>query len=219
MLLKTLKHEFLGHNFVLTAGSQAVSEQQELSKILGFHGGNYEEWRLLGCKTPVCTSQETHYVSTTESSQLMLCKIWGFHGCDYEECPLLLYKTPVRTSQKTHHVSDAELSPLMICRIWGFLGGNYKEWSILGCYVVWLLWEPHGVNISEYAILQQELRRHINQQDVRTTRHQHPLISFFPLPVSGLLRTNGSAKIHTIPFFISISLGKASNEILYSRIT
>jgi hypothetical protein len=26
-------------------------------------------------KTPVRTSQETHYVSTTESSQLMLCKI------------------------------------------------------------------------------------------------------------------------------------------------
>jgi hypothetical protein len=31
-------------------------------KILGFHGGDYEEWRLLGYKTPVRTSQETHYV-------------------------------------------------------------------------------------------------------------------------------------------------------------
>jgi hypothetical protein len=36
---------------------------------------NYEECRLLGYKNPVRTSQETHYVSTTESSQLMLCKI------------------------------------------------------------------------------------------------------------------------------------------------
>jgi hypothetical protein len=27
-------------------------------------------------KNPVRTSQETHYVSATESSQLMLCKIW-----------------------------------------------------------------------------------------------------------------------------------------------
>jgi hypothetical protein len=35
----------------------------------------YEEWRLLGYKNPVRTSQETHYFSTTESSQLMLCKI------------------------------------------------------------------------------------------------------------------------------------------------
>jgi hypothetical protein len=34
-----------------------------------------EEWRLLRYKTPVCTSQETRYFSTTESNQLMLCKI------------------------------------------------------------------------------------------------------------------------------------------------
>jgi hypothetical protein len=34
-----------------------------------------EECRLLGYKTPVRTSQETHYLSVTESSRLMLCKI------------------------------------------------------------------------------------------------------------------------------------------------
>jgi hypothetical protein len=34
-----------------------------------------EESRLLGYKNPVRTSQETHDVSTTESSRLMLCKI------------------------------------------------------------------------------------------------------------------------------------------------
>jgi hypothetical protein len=39
------------------------------------YGGAYEECRLLGHKTPVRTSQETHYVSATEPSQLMLCKI------------------------------------------------------------------------------------------------------------------------------------------------
>jgi hypothetical protein len=47
-----------------------------LCKISGFHGGDYEECRLLGYKNPVSTSQETHYVSATESSQLMLCKIF-----------------------------------------------------------------------------------------------------------------------------------------------
>jgi hypothetical protein len=47
-------------------------------KISGFHGGHYEECRLLGYNTPVRTSQETHYVSVAESSRLMLCKIWGF---------------------------------------------------------------------------------------------------------------------------------------------
>jgi hypothetical protein len=86
-----------------------------LCKIWGFHGGDYEEWRLLGYKTPVRTSQETHYVSTTESRQLMLCKIWGFHGGDNEEWRLLGYKTPARTSQETHYVSTTESSQLMLC--------------------------------------------------------------------------------------------------------
>jgi hypothetical protein len=36
-----------------------------LCKIWGFHGGDYEEWCLLGYKNPVHTSQETHYVSAT----------------------------------------------------------------------------------------------------------------------------------------------------------
>jgi hypothetical protein len=45
-----------------------------LFKILGFHGGDYEGC-LLGYKNPVRTSQETYYVSVTESSQLMLCKV------------------------------------------------------------------------------------------------------------------------------------------------
>jgi hypothetical protein len=49
-----------------------------LCKISVFHGGDYEECRLLGYKHPVRTSQETHYVSTTESSQLMLCKFEVF---------------------------------------------------------------------------------------------------------------------------------------------
>jgi hypothetical protein len=35
------------------------------------------------------TSQDTHYISATESSRLMLCKIWSFHGGDYEEYRLL----------------------------------------------------------------------------------------------------------------------------------
>jgi hypothetical protein len=108
-------------------------------KIWGFHGGHYEEYCLLGYKTPVRNSQETHYVSTTESSQLMLCKIWRFHGDDYEECRLLGYKNPVRTSQKTHYVSTTESSQLMLCKIWRFHGGDYEECRLLGCYALWLL--------------------------------------------------------------------------------
>jgi hypothetical protein len=37
----------------------------------------------------VRTSQETHYISATEPSQLMLRKSLGFHGGDSEECRLL----------------------------------------------------------------------------------------------------------------------------------
>jgi hypothetical protein len=79
-----------------------------LCKIRGVHGGHYEECRLLGYKYPVRTSQETHYVSTTEPSQLMLCKIRGVHGGHYEECRLLGYKYPVRTSRGKHYFSTTE---------------------------------------------------------------------------------------------------------------
>jgi hypothetical protein len=41
-------------------------------KDLMFHGGDYEECHLLGYKTPVRTSQETHYVSATELNRLMV---------------------------------------------------------------------------------------------------------------------------------------------------
>jgi hypothetical protein len=46
-----------------------------LCTIRGFHDGDYEECRLLRYENPVRTSQETHYVSATELSQLMLCVI------------------------------------------------------------------------------------------------------------------------------------------------
>jgi hypothetical protein len=59
-----------------------------LCKICCFHGGDYEECRLLAYRNPVRTSQETH-VSATEHSRLMLCKIGGFHGGDNEERRLL----------------------------------------------------------------------------------------------------------------------------------
>jgi hypothetical protein len=107
-----------------------------LCKIWGFHGGDYEERRLLGYKNPVRTSQETHYVSTSESSQLKQCKIWGFHSGDYEECRLLGYENPGRTSQENHYDSAIELSRLMLCKIWGFHSGAYEECSLMRCIAV-----------------------------------------------------------------------------------
>jgi hypothetical protein len=128
-----------GFNFLCHQGCRGEAPRFDrswwrilLSRIWGFHGGDYEECRRLGYKKPVCTSQETHYVSATEASQLMLCKIWGFHGSDYEEWRLLGYKNQVRTSQESHYVSTTELSQLMQCKIRGFHGGDYEEWRLLG---------------------------------------------------------------------------------------
>jgi hypothetical protein len=114
-----------------------------LCKIWGFHGGDYEECRRLGYKNPVRTSQETHYVSATQHSQLMLCKIWGFHCSDYEECRLLGYKSPVRTSQETRYFCVTELSQLMLYKISGFHDGDFEE-----CHR-----DTHGFTSLETAFL------------------------------------------------------------------
>jgi hypothetical protein len=60
-----------------------------LFRILASHGGDCEQCRLLGYKNIVRTSQETHYLSATESSQLMLCKFSAFHDGDYKNALLL----------------------------------------------------------------------------------------------------------------------------------
>jgi hypothetical protein len=109
-----------------------------------------EECHLLGYKNPVRTSQETHHVSATESSQLMLCKIWGFHGCSNEECRLLVYKFPVRTSQETHYISITDPRRLMLCKIWGFHDGDYEERRLLGYRdPARTSQEPHYVSATE----------------------------------------------------------------------
>jgi hypothetical protein len=43
---------------------RVISEDSNI--IRGFHGGGYEECRLLGYKPPVLTSEEAHYVSASE---------------------------------------------------------------------------------------------------------------------------------------------------------
>jgi hypothetical protein len=65
--------------------------------IWGLHGDDYDEFCPLGYKNPVRTSEKTHYISATESSQLMPCKILGLHDDDYEEFRPLEYKKPIRT--------------------------------------------------------------------------------------------------------------------------
>jgi hypothetical protein len=120
------------HMTAVSEGKVGSTKFLGLCKMWGFHCSHYEECRLLGYKNPVSTSQETHHVSTTESSRLMLCTIWGFHGSDYEESRLLGYKNPVCTSQGTHSISITESSQLMLCKIWRFHGSDYEECRLLG---------------------------------------------------------------------------------------
>jgi hypothetical protein len=107
-----------------------------LCKILGLQGGDYEERRLLRYKNAIRTWQQTHYVSTTQSSQLMLYKIWGFHGGDYEEWRILGYINPIRTWKETHYIPAIESSQLMLRKIWGFYCSDYEECLLLGCYII-----------------------------------------------------------------------------------
>jgi hypothetical protein len=79
-------------------------------KIGGSQGGDHEEFRLLGYKNPVRTSQEAHYFSATEPSQLMLYNIWGTRGGDYEECRLLGYITQFLLHRRQD--SSSEISVL-----------------------------------------------------------------------------------------------------------
>jgi hypothetical protein len=68
-----IKPQFVPHKrhyFFATEPSRLMS-----CKIFGFHGGDYEEDRLLGDKNPFRTSQETHYISAIEPSRLIICKI------------------------------------------------------------------------------------------------------------------------------------------------
>jgi hypothetical protein len=88
---------------------------ETLFKSSRFHGGDYGERRLLGYKTPVRTSLETH-VPATEPCQLMLCKTRSLHGSDYEECRLLGYKNRVRTSQEICYDSATKPSRLKLCK-------------------------------------------------------------------------------------------------------
>jgi hypothetical protein len=68
------KAQALKMNTTATA-TPLMPTYMEFFKILGFYGGDYEECHLLGYENPVRNSQETRYVSATESSLLMLCKI------------------------------------------------------------------------------------------------------------------------------------------------
>jgi hypothetical protein len=77
------------------------------------------ECRLLGYKNPVRTSQETHYVSATESSQLMLCKIEVFTAVTMKNA--IFWDVAPCVSCKNRRFGGATASIIRVIRI-GELG-------------------------------------------------------------------------------------------------
>jgi hypothetical protein len=96
--------------------------QNSSCRIWGFRVSDYEEYPVMGYKNQVRTSQETHYVSAIEPSQLMLRIIWEFHGGDYEECRIL------------RCLKCSVVIPLPRCRVWLSL------YSSAGCIYVSRFW-------------------------------------------------------------------------------
>jgi hypothetical protein len=82
-----IKSQFLLHRRHYFSATE--SSRLKLGEVWSSHGGDYEEYRLLGYKTTVRTSQETYYLSATKPSQLILCKIRGFRGGGYKKSRLL----------------------------------------------------------------------------------------------------------------------------------
>jgi hypothetical protein len=66
----------------------------------------------------VCTSQETHYVSATETNLLMLFReaVAVYSENHTEHTDTLCGQNAVRTSQETHYVSATETNRLMLFR-------------------------------------------------------------------------------------------------------
>jgi hypothetical protein len=67
-----IETQFVPHRKHITSPLQSPASKCYVRRL---QGDDYEECRLLGYRNPIRTSQETHYVSATEPSQLMLCKI------------------------------------------------------------------------------------------------------------------------------------------------
>jgi hypothetical protein len=74
-------------------------------------------------KNPVCTSQETHYVSTTKPNRLMLfgetVAVYCENHTDHTDTLCVQnaefwYVNPVRTSKETHYVSTTKPNRLML---------------------------------------------------------------------------------------------------------
>jgi hypothetical protein len=77
-----------------------------LCKFRGSHGGDYEECRLLGYKNPVCISQETHYISTTQSRFEVFTGVTLKNGVFWDVTPWGSCKKRFGGNYRLHHQGE-----------------------------------------------------------------------------------------------------------------
>jgi hypothetical protein len=102
--------------------------QRTVYKIWGFHGGDYEEWCVLGCHTVWLLSDTCSFIVRFEVFAAVTMKNAVFWYIKTQFVP-----------HRRHYISATVPSQLMLCKIWGFHGVDYKDFRLLGCYVIWLL--------------------------------------------------------------------------------
>jgi hypothetical protein len=146
--------------------NQWESVEVQTSKTSAFHGGDYEECRLLGYKTTVRSSQEKQYVSATELSCLMLCKIWGFDGGDYEIC--CLHMAPCGT-YRFHHQSGKNQRVTIVAT------------NVFPSSPILVILMMEEISSSEKSVLTRATWRHISEDGILKYR----IVYNFGLVVQG----------------------------------
>jgi hypothetical protein len=123
-----------------------------LSKIWGFHGGDYEEFRFMGYRNPVHTSQTTHYVTATEPSRLMLCKIEVFTVMTIKNA--VFWDVTPRGSCKSRRFGGTYRFPHR---------GEENQWARNSLLFTLIL---EAIHSTETSILTRVTRRHIQEEGI-----------------------------------------------------
>jgi hypothetical protein len=123
-------HNFSGKH--RSPSDQLFSQRNtNFCKMWALHGSDWRMARSGIYINKVRTSQETHYLSATESSQLMLCKIWGLSWrWLWRMSRSGIYKpSSYQTGDTLRLRYKAQLDNSI--KIWGSHGSDYEEFHLL----------------------------------------------------------------------------------------
>jgi hypothetical protein len=87
----------------------------------------------------------------------------------------------------------------ILCKIWGFHGGDYEERHVLGCYVLWLLYET--------TVLTRVTRRNLQEDAILHSHRRENLKSYMKNLV------NGDIKLSNVNWLASCFQAHVSLEL------